>query len=453
MDTQPPVVSTVHLTPQVPVSRGNHKLGVCTSWRNPGARQVSWVLGSVVSLVLRGGSIILKNYSLTALALSAVLSAVLGLAACATDSPPDTSEVSSEGARGASLQSQDRLRELAAKRENDSFSTDFGIGPGDILEISVPDVDEGKKREERVSPQGTIELPMAGTLQVSGLSEAQLHDALTKAYSKYIKDPQVDVFVKSFSSRQVAVVGMVNKPGLYTLNRRNETILDLIGQAGGMSDGAGSSIDFIASSGHQNASLFSQSVSSLESSALPHPGGNVTATTATVAQQRIQVSAEQPDTKAAAHWQGSGNVIPVALTLGSDPISINVTGGNQSDLAVPVRPGDVIMVPARGQVLVQGWVVNPGAYPITPGMTALGAVTAAGGELYSSSAEVLRAGPGGEKTKLPVNLSEVEKGEAADIQVQSGDVVIVQRSALGAIPYSLYFLANRFGSGMYLPMF
>ena len=382
-----------------------------------------------------------------------VLFLVLGLAACATDVTPDAPEVASGGVTRARSDGQARLQEIEAKRENDAFSTDFGIGPGDILEISVPDVDEGKKREERVSPQGTIELPIAGSLQVTGLSEPQLHAALTKAYSKYIKDPQVDVFVKTYSSRQVAVVGMVNKPGLYTLNRRNETILDLIGQAGGMSDQAGSSIDFIPGSGHQNASVFSQSVSSLESPAQPHADGNVTATTATVAQQRIQVSAEQPDTKAAAQWQGSGNVIPAALTLGSDPISINVTGGNQSDLAVPVRPGDVIMVPARGQVLVQGWVVNPGAYPITPGMTALGAVTAAGGEMYSSSAEVLRAAPGGEKTKLPVDLSEVEKGEAADVQVQSGDVVIVQRSALGAVPYSLYFLLSKFGTGMYLPMF
>ena len=394
----------------------------------------------------------LKKCNLRANLVWLVLLSVLGLTACATRSSPDPATVSSEGANAAELDSQQRLQEIEAKRENDSFSTDFGIGPGDILEISVPDVDEGKKREERVSPQGTIELPIAGTIQVSGLSEPQLHVALTKAFSRYIKDPQVDVFVKTYSSRQVAVVGMVNKPGLYTLNRRNETILDLIGQAGGMSDGAGSSIAFIPTSGHQNASAFSQTVSSLESSATPRAGGNVTATAATAAEQRVQISAEPPDKNAVARWQGSGSAMPGPLAAGTDAIFINATGGNQSDLAVPVRPGDVIMVPARGQVLVQGWVPNPGAYPITPGMTALGAVTAAGGEQYSSSAMVLRAGPGGEKIKLPVDLSAVEKGKAADVQVQSGDVVIVERSAVGAVPYTLYFLASKFGSGMFLPI-
>jgi hypothetical protein len=86
-------------------------------------------------------------------------------------------------------------------------------------------------------------------------------------------------------------------------------------------------------------------------------------------------------------------------------------------------------------------------------MTTLGAVTAAGGQLYSSSALVLRAGPDGKKVKLPVNLSSVEKGSSADVPVISGDVVIVQRSLAGAVPYSLYFLLSKFGTGMYFPAF
>lgn len=394
-----------------------------------------------------------KKCNLRASWVSLVLLSVLGPTACATRSSPGAATISSEGANGAELDSQQRLQKIEAKRESDSFSTDFGIGPGDILEISVPDVDEGKKREERVSPQGTIELPIAGSIQVSGLSEPQLHVALTKAFSRYIKDPQVDVFFKTYSSRQVAVVGMVNKPGLYTLNRRNETILDLIGQAGGMSDGAGSSIVFVPASENRSASALNKTLASLQPVEKPPSEVTVAATAATTAEQRVQVKAEQPDQNAAAHWQGSSNAIPAALAPGSDAIFINVTGGNQSELAIPVRPGDVIMVPARGQVLVQGWVPNPGAYPITPGMTALGAVTAAGGELYSSSTVVLRAGRNGEKIKLPVDLSSVESGQASDVQVQSGDVVIVERSVVGAVPYALYFMLSKFGTGMMLPAF
>ena len=398
--------------------------------------------------VLRGGPINLKKCNLRGSLFSLVLLSVLGLPACATDSAPDADTISSEGVTPPQLDSQQRLQEIAAKRAHDSFSIDFGIGPGDVLEISVPDVDEGKKREERISPQGTIELPIAGSLQVSGLSEPQLHDALTKAYSKYIKDPQVDVFVKSYSSRQVAVVGMVNKPGLYTVNRRNETILDLIGEAGGMSDGAGSSIVFVPTSGSQSAVALNKTFASLQSSEKPPSDDSSGATVAVAAQQRVQINAEEPDTKAAANWQASSSAVPGTLAPGSNSILINVTGGNQSQLAVAVRPGDLIMVPARGQVLVKGWVDKPGAYPITPGMTALGAVAAAGGEMFSSSAMVLRASGGGAKIQLPVNLSDVASGQASDVQVQSGDIVIVERSVVGALPYLVYFLAQHFGTGL-----
>lgn len=340
--------------------------------------------------------------------------------------------------------------ELAAKRQDDAFSTDFGIGPGDVLQISVPEVPELKDvREERVSPQGTIELPIAGTVSVAGLTEAQLHDALVKALSRLVKDPQVDVFVKSFSSRQVAVVGMVNKPGLYTLNRRNESILDLIGQAGGMSDGAGSSIIFIPASPKRNSAQLQASLASLQAASQPPPTQPSGPASVGAAEPRLQMTAEAGDKNARSAWSGPNLA---AFAAGGDPIFINATG-DQSDLSIPVRPGDLIMVPARGQVLVQGWVGTPGAYQITPGMTALGAVTAAGGELYSSDAVVLRAAPSGQKIQIPINLSKVEKGQAQDVQVQSGDVVIVQRSVIGAVPYTLYFLVSRFATGMMLPAF
>lgn len=46
-------------------------------------------------------------------------------------------------------------------------------------------------------------------------------------------DPQVHVFVREYRSRQVAVIGAVEKPGLYNLSGEAETLLDLISQAGG----------------------------------------------------------------------------------------------------------------------------------------------------------------------------------------------------------------------------
>jgi protein involved in polysaccharide export with SLBB domain len=348
--------------------------------------------------------------------------------------------------------STQRLEEILSKREHDSFTPDFAIGPGDVLEISVPGVDEIKERTERVSAQGTIELPVAGTVQVGDLTEPQVKAAITKALSKYVKDPEVDIFVKQYNSRQVAVTGMVNKPGLYTLNSRNDTIMEMIGRAGGISDQAGSSIIFIPSSGSRSSAYLKRMAAESQEGAKDPPANSGRGAAAT-AEQPERVGPEQGVHNVSANWSSSRPALPAAVPQGSDPIFINVNNGSGGDLDVPARPGDVIIVPARGEVLVAGWVQNAGAYQITPGMTALGAVTAAGGQMFSSSAEVLRAGPHGDKIQLPVDLSKVKDGQEPDIPVQSGDVVVVKPSAVGAVPYGAWLLFTKFGTGMYLPTF
>jgi protein involved in polysaccharide export with SLBB domain len=139
---------------------------------------------------------------------------------------------------------------------------------------------------------------------------------------------------------------------------------------------------------------------------------------------------------------------------GSNPIEIELSSGRKSKefVDLPARPGDVIIVPAAGEVMVQGWVGSPGAFRITPGMTALGAVTAAGGEQFSSSATVLRNGEDGDKVQIPINLSQIKAGQEPDVAVQSGDVVIVNRSAVGAVPYFAYTLFSKFGTGAFIPL-
>jgi protein involved in polysaccharide export with SLBB domain len=112
----------------------------------------------------------------------------------------------------------------------------------------------------------------------------------------------------------------------------------------------------------------------------------------------------------------------------------------------------VLIVPAAGEVTVGGWVQSPGAYKISRGMTVLSAVSAAGGALFSYSAAILRTAPDGERTRIPMDISKVQRGEQPDIPVQSGDVVMVDRSTAGAVPYALYEVFTKFGAGMAFPI-
>src|SRR6266446_4090627 len=100
------------------------------------------------------------------------------------------------------------LVELWQHRES-APSQDLPIGPGDIIDISVPEIEELQNQRTRVSAQGDMELPLIGTVNASGLSESELHDALVRKVRVYMKDPRVELFVENYRSRGVAIIGAV----------------------------------------------------------------------------------------------------------------------------------------------------------------------------------------------------------------------------------------------------
>ena len=360
----------------------------------------------------------------------------------------------------ASGTNSERLQKLWVERSKDSFSPDFAVGPGDLLEISVPDMEQLKDREARISASGKIELPVLGVVKVGGMTEDQVKATLEQRLSRYMRDPDVDVSVKEYQSREVAVVGMVQKPGLFTLTSRSDTILDMISRAGGMSDNASSRIIFVPAPKNGNPALAAHLLASAASETLEGPATGSSSSTSAALRPVSVERAEQPSEKAQAGRSqptsaadGAGQLTP-SVMQGSNPIEIELSSGRKSKefVDLPARPGDVIIVPAAGEVMVQGWVGSPGAFRITPGMTALGAVTAAGGEQFSSSATVLRNGEDGDKVQIPINLSRIKAGQEPDVAVQSGDVVIVNRSAVGAVPYFAYTLFSKFGTGAFIPL-
>ena len=380
-----------------------------------------------------------------------------GAAQAQGDPPSVAAAASSDDPVPASGSS--RLARLWAERSKDSFSPDFAIGPGDLLEISVPEMEQLKDCEARVSATGTIELPVLGVVEVGGMTEDQVKVALERKLARYMRDPDVDVSVKQYNSREVAVVGMVQKPGLYTLTSRSDTILDMISKAGGMGPDASSRIIFVPAPKNSNPALRKQLMASAASeTSAGSAGGLPPGVTGAVRPASVE-SAEQSSEKAqpsespsASAVDGVGQLPPNLRQ--SNPIEIDLSNARTTKelIDLPARPGDVIIVPASGEVMVQGWVANAGAFRIVPGMTALGAITAAGGAQFSSSATVLRTGEDGDKVQIPINLSRIKAGDERDVPVQSGDVVIVNSSAVGAVPYLAYTLFSKFGTGAYLPI-
>jgi len=220
-------------------------------------------------------------------------------------------------------------------------------------------------------------------------------------------DPQVNLFVREYRSRQVAVTGAVKTPGLYSLASKADTLFDMISRAGGMTDNAAPRIHFIP--------------------AEPAEGEKAKEIAPTLPFQLVSSGSSPSILK---------SVDPIVIDLQ------NLTnGGNEIDLALPTRPGDVIMVPGRGQVLVEGWVANPGSYKITPSLTVLGVVAAAGGPLYpadTGSVKIIRTGKQGEKIFFLADLESIKRGDKLDIPVQEADIIEVSSSAPKLVAYGFY---------------
>jgi polysaccharide biosynthesis/export protein len=107
------------------------------------------------------------------------------------------------------------------------------VGPTDILEISVFKVPELSKSVQ-VADTGTINLPLVGEVQASGKTASEIEKDLTRQLgAKYLKSPQVTVYVKEHNSQRVTIEGAVRKPGLYPI-RGTLSLVQLIATAEGV---------------------------------------------------------------------------------------------------------------------------------------------------------------------------------------------------------------------------
>ena len=260
-----------------------------------------------------------------------------------------------------------------AKEARDKFVRAYRIGPGDLLEIRVFEV-ENLSQTVRVEEDGTITLPLLGRVMVKGLTQEEVVQKLTDLLqAKYVKNPQVTIFIREYKNQQVAVIGAVTRSGNYELvGRRN--LLQMISMAGGLTEMAGNEVFILR---------------------------------------------EGPDGQTA------------TLTIDLKDLLVN---GNQT-LNVAIEPNDVINVPVDRQirVFVMGRVNQPGPIlaKMSEGITLLQAIAGAGGPAEGakqSAITIKRTDRTGKQLQFKVNLKDIIKGKKQDILLQEGDVINVPES-------------------------
>jgi polysaccharide export outer membrane protein len=109
----------------------------------------------------------------------------------------------------------------------------YVIGPDDVLTIKFFS-DAQLSTDATVRADGMISVPLLNDVHAAGLTPEQLGDALEKAASKFVTEPDATVIVREIRSRKVYVIGQgVAHAGVVTINA-DMNVLQVLATAGGL---------------------------------------------------------------------------------------------------------------------------------------------------------------------------------------------------------------------------
>lgn len=195
---------------------------------------------------------------------------------------------------------------------------EYRLGPGDVVKITVYN-NADLTTEAEIGQDGKISFPLIGAVKIGGLTRSEAEKAISEALGSggFVPNAYVNMLVSQYRSRQVSVIGEVNKPGKYPIDRM-ASVTDLLAAAGGITPKGSNMITVIKKD----------------------PSGKTT---------RYQIDVKD--------------------VLGSGDLSKNVR----------IDSDDIIYVPPISVFYIYGEVRQPGAYPLTPDMTVRQALSLGGG--------------------------------------------------------------------------
>lgn len=257
----------------------------------------------------------------------------------------------------------------------------YRIGPGDVLDIRILNRPQLSRDSIRVEGNGMIRMPLIeAEIKAACQTEGELAKEISTRYAKFYKNLQVDVFIKEYRSKEVAVIGAVNDQSRFQLQRRVR-LLELLTYAKGPSTRAGQTINIV----HSTASSPCQ---------------------------------ENEDDAGSAAFSS----YKLSDVMQGDPKSNPF-----------LEAGDIVTVPEADQVYIVGNVYMPLTIPLREPITLTRAIAMAGGlkqDTRKDKIRVLRQEPGSAiRKEIMVDLYAIEKKRSEDVALAPNDIVDVPASA------------------------
>lgn len=105
------------------------------------------------------------------------------------------------------------------------------VNPGDVLEVSVWK-EEDLQRQVVVRPDGFFSFPLTGDIQAEGQTIEAVRQEVGNRVSRFIPDPVVNVSILEARGSKVYVIGQVQRPGEFPVNRYVD-VVQALSMAGG----------------------------------------------------------------------------------------------------------------------------------------------------------------------------------------------------------------------------
>src|SRR5882724_281145 len=281
----------------------------------------------------------------------------------------------------------------------------YRIGSGDVLDIRILNRPNLSREAVRVEGSGMIRMPLIETeIRAACLTEGELAGEIRTRYLKFYRNPQVDVFIKEYHSRQVAIIGAVTDQSRFELQRRVR-LLELLTYAKGPTAKAGQTINIV----HSPPALMCDKAED----------------------ETADVTAAFSSYRLSDTLQGNPKANPFLV------------------------PGDIVTIPEADQVYVVGNVFTPLTIPLREPITLSRAIAMAGGTKQDTNKDkvrIVRQEPGSAtRQELIVDLSAIEKKRADDVALMPNDIIDVPtsgtksfiRSLLGSVAPSVSQLPVR----------
>jgi polysaccharide export outer membrane protein len=345
----------------------------------------------------------------------------------------------------------------------DTASSTYQLQPYDLIDVDVYS-EADLHKPARLGADGTVLLPLIGSVKVGGLTVAEATDLITKKYGAgFVKNPSVLITVLQFRKSTFSILGQVGRPGMYDIPEGSHvSIIEAVSMAGGYGlnaaqnslivkrtvDGKPTTLRVRAGDMAQDPNVEAFEVLPgdsilVESSALQKNNFSILGQVQRPGLYQIPEGGHMTIIEAISLAGGytpnaSQNSVAVKRTVNGKLTSLSVKANDMAQdpniTPFEILPGDSIYVQYRNSTFsILGQVNRPGIYEVQEGthLTIIDAVLMAGGftRLAAQNSVTVKRTVDGKLKTIKVRAGDMaQEADVVPFEVLPGDIIKVNEN-------------------------